>query len=174
MKIQPVVEGHGEVEAVPILLRRLIDEAGAWRIGVGRFPVALDRGGTKSEAPATSPGAVPDIWRQLHDVLIIGRACAGMLQLSCPRVDVFPTHDANLAELNSPCPPLSKVSIGIELVEYSSTSNQTQVALIDPFAKLPAGRGLLGAKRLVDYAGVDDRAHQKRSDLSVSAMKKRP
>ena len=36
MKIQPVVEGHGEVEAVPILLRRLIDEAGAWQIGVGR------------------------------------------------------------------------------------------------------------------------------------------
>ena len=42
MKIQPVVEGHGEVEAVPILLRRLIAEAGAWRIGVGR-PVRRTR-----------------------------------------------------------------------------------------------------------------------------------
>ena len=42
MKIQPVVEGHGEVEAVPILLRRLIDEAGAWQIGVGR-PVRRTR-----------------------------------------------------------------------------------------------------------------------------------
>ena len=36
MKIQPVVEGHGEVEAVPILLRRLIAEAQAWRIQAGK------------------------------------------------------------------------------------------------------------------------------------------
>ncbi|MDE0458763.1 MAG: DUF4276 family protein [Chromatiales bacterium] len=42
MKIQPVVEGHGEAESVPILLRRLIDEAGAWQIGVGR-PVRRTR-----------------------------------------------------------------------------------------------------------------------------------
>ena len=42
MKIQPVVEGHGEVEAVPILLRRLIAEAEAWQIGVGR-PVRRTR-----------------------------------------------------------------------------------------------------------------------------------
>ena len=36
MKIQSIVEGHGEVEAVPILLRRLIDEAQAWRIQAGK------------------------------------------------------------------------------------------------------------------------------------------
>ena len=36
MKIQPIVEGHGEVEALPVLLRRLIDEAQAWTVGVGR------------------------------------------------------------------------------------------------------------------------------------------
>lgn len=34
MKIQPIVEGHGEVSAVPVLLRRLIDEAKAYRIKV--------------------------------------------------------------------------------------------------------------------------------------------
>ncbi len=33
--IQPIVEGHGEVEAVPVLLRRLRDEAGAFHIQVG-------------------------------------------------------------------------------------------------------------------------------------------
>lgn len=33
--IQPIVEGHGEVEAVPVLLRRLRDEAGAFQIQVG-------------------------------------------------------------------------------------------------------------------------------------------
>ena len=36
MKIQPIVEGHGEVKAVPILLRRLIDEAHVWEVEIGR------------------------------------------------------------------------------------------------------------------------------------------
>ena len=30
MIIQPIVEGHGEVAAVPVLLRRLCREAQAW------------------------------------------------------------------------------------------------------------------------------------------------
>lgn len=30
MRIQPIVEGHGEVTAVPVLLRRLRDEAGVY------------------------------------------------------------------------------------------------------------------------------------------------
>ena len=36
MKIQPVVEGHGEIAAVPVLLRRLIAVAEVWRVGVGK------------------------------------------------------------------------------------------------------------------------------------------
>ena len=35
MKIQPVVEGHGEVKAFPVLLRRLIKAAEAWDVGIG-------------------------------------------------------------------------------------------------------------------------------------------
>jgi hypothetical protein len=34
MRIQPIVEGFGEVEAVPVLLRRLRDEAAAFAIDV--------------------------------------------------------------------------------------------------------------------------------------------
>ena len=34
MKIQPIVEGHGEVSSVPILLRRLRDEAQAWGVEI--------------------------------------------------------------------------------------------------------------------------------------------
>jgi hypothetical protein len=34
MNIQPIVEGHGEVGAVPVLLRRLRDEAAAYEIDV--------------------------------------------------------------------------------------------------------------------------------------------
>lgn len=40
--IQPIVEGHGEVDAVPVLLRRLIAEAKAWKIDVGR-PIRRNR-----------------------------------------------------------------------------------------------------------------------------------
>ena len=36
MKIQPVVEGHGEVDALPVLLRRLVTEAQAWGIEIGK------------------------------------------------------------------------------------------------------------------------------------------
>jgi hypothetical protein len=34
MNIQPIVEGHGEVPAVPVLLRRLRDEGTLWQIDV--------------------------------------------------------------------------------------------------------------------------------------------
>ncbi len=35
MNIQPIVEGHGDISAVPILLRRLQVVAGAYGIGIG-------------------------------------------------------------------------------------------------------------------------------------------
>ncbi len=36
MIIQPIVEGYGEVEAFPVLLRRLRDEAQVWTVNIGR------------------------------------------------------------------------------------------------------------------------------------------
>ena len=36
MIIQPIVEGQGDEAAVPLLLRRLRDEAQAWGLDVGR------------------------------------------------------------------------------------------------------------------------------------------
>ena len=36
MKVYPIVEGHGEVEAAPVLLRRLLTEAQCQHVGVGR------------------------------------------------------------------------------------------------------------------------------------------
>ena len=36
MKIQPIVEGHGDVAALPILLRRLVNEAEIWAADIGR------------------------------------------------------------------------------------------------------------------------------------------
>jgi len=36
VKIYPIVEGHGEVQAVPVLLRRLLSQAQCHRVDVGR------------------------------------------------------------------------------------------------------------------------------------------
>ena len=36
MNIQPIVEGHGEVEALPVLLRRLCHEASAWEVQISK------------------------------------------------------------------------------------------------------------------------------------------
>lgn len=36
MKIQPIVEGYGDVEALPVLLRRLVNEAQVWSVDIGR------------------------------------------------------------------------------------------------------------------------------------------
>ncbi len=36
LTIQPIVEGHGEVAAVPVLLRRLVEASQAWGVKIGR------------------------------------------------------------------------------------------------------------------------------------------
>ena len=36
MVIQPIVEGYGEVEAFPVLLRRFVEETQAWTVNIGR------------------------------------------------------------------------------------------------------------------------------------------
>ncbi len=50
MKIQPVVEGHGEVEAFPVLLRRLRDASGAFGVDVGK-PIRRKRSELVREQP---------------------------------------------------------------------------------------------------------------------------
>lgn len=42
MTIQPIVEGHGEVQALPVLLRRLLHEMEMWDVGVGQ-PIRRQR-----------------------------------------------------------------------------------------------------------------------------------
>lgn len=49
MKIQPIVEGHGEVRAVPVLLRRLRDEAQAFGLEVNP-PIRRNRSDFLNEA----------------------------------------------------------------------------------------------------------------------------
>ena len=42
MIIQPIVEGHGDVKAFPVLLRRLVDEVQAWNVSIGQ-PIRRSR-----------------------------------------------------------------------------------------------------------------------------------
>lgn len=42
MIIQPIVEGHGDVKAFPVLLRRLVEEAQVWNVSIGR-PIRRSR-----------------------------------------------------------------------------------------------------------------------------------
>ena len=42
MIIQPIVEGHGDVAAFPVLLRRLVEKAQAWTVNIGR-PIRRSR-----------------------------------------------------------------------------------------------------------------------------------
>ena len=46
--IQPVVEGHSEEEALPVLLRRLCEEASAWAVKIGS-PIRRPRNKLASE-----------------------------------------------------------------------------------------------------------------------------
>lgn len=50
MKIYPIVEGHAEVEAAPVLLRRLLAEAQCFGVGVGR-PIRRKQAEFRSREP---------------------------------------------------------------------------------------------------------------------------
>lgn len=52
MVIQPVVEGHGDVAAFPVLLRRLIEEAQVWNVRIGR-PIRRQRNQLVRETEVT-------------------------------------------------------------------------------------------------------------------------
>lgn len=49
MTIQPIVEGHGDVAAVPVLLRRFVEEAQVWSVRIGR-PIRQPRSRLVEEA----------------------------------------------------------------------------------------------------------------------------
>ena len=57
MNIQPIVEGHGEVKAFPVLLRRLCNEAQAFEIDVNA-PIRRKRSELVKEDRAAQGGPV--------------------------------------------------------------------------------------------------------------------
>ena len=68
--IQPIVEGHGDVAAFPVLLRRLIDEAQAWNVGIGR-PIRRRRDQLVRETEVTRAVRLALLQRDCGAVLIL-------------------------------------------------------------------------------------------------------
>ena len=98
MNIQPIVEGRGEEEAVPVLLRRLIDEAQSWEIDIGR-PIRKPRSDF-----ATENGVIRAVTLARRDP-----SCGGILLLfdsddDCP-AEMGPRVQgwANNASGGTPC-----------------------------------------------------------------------
>ena len=98
VNIQPIVEGHGDVLALPVLLRRLISEAQTWDVGVGR-PIRRPRTKLVQEAGVM----------QAVRVALEQRSCGGVLVVldgnsDCPAV-LGPTVQAwaTAAAKDTPC-----------------------------------------------------------------------
>lgn len=70
MKIQPVVEGYGEVDAVPVMLRRLRDEGQAYGIEVGR-PIRRKRHELVQEASLRKAVRLALLQKDCRAVLIL-------------------------------------------------------------------------------------------------------
>lgn len=70
MKIQPIVEGHGDVAALPVLLRRLINEAQVWGVDIGR-PIRRPRNRLVEEAGV----------QQAVQLALVQPDCGGVLVL---------------------------------------------------------------------------------------------
>ena len=71
MVVVPIVEGHGDVAAVPVLLRRLVDVAQAWdevRIGV---PIRCKRSQLVNQAQLSKRVRVARLREDCGAVLII-------------------------------------------------------------------------------------------------------
>ena len=87
MIIQPIVEGHGEVGAIPVLLRRFLADAGVHDIGVGK-PIRRKRSELVQEATV----------RRSVRLALLQPDCGGILIVfdsddDCPR-DLAPQIEA--------------------------------------------------------------------------------
>ena len=98
MKIQPIVEGHGDVKAFPVLLRRLVDEARAWDVDIGR-PIRRPRHALVEESGV----------RQAVQLALVQPGCRAVLILvdgdaDCP-AHLGPTVQdwATTAAAGAPC-----------------------------------------------------------------------
>lgn len=96
--IQPIVEGHGDVEAVPVLVRRLIEEAGTYKVQVGA-PIRRRRHDLVREEPLKRSAQLARRQRGCSSILIVLDA-----DNDCP-AELAPTleHWTSYAAPDVPC-----------------------------------------------------------------------
>jgi hypothetical protein len=70
MKIYPIVEGHGEVEAVPVLLRRLLAQASSYDVEVGS-PMRRTQAQMRGEQSITAAVRVTMLQPECAAILIL-------------------------------------------------------------------------------------------------------
>ena len=98
MRIQPVVEGHGEVRAVPVLLRRLLVEAHVFDIDIGK-PIRRTRSQLATEEGLARSIALARIQPNCSAILVLFDG-----DDDCP-AELGPTAQrwADAAARNVPC-----------------------------------------------------------------------
>ncbi len=108
--IQPIVEGHGDVAAFPVLLRRLIDEAQAWNVGIGR-PIRSPLGAKeqlegrmeagssyleRTDQPAFSARfSLPDAYRRCRSFRKLAGSFGLLVSAMGQETDTWPPADWN-------------------------------------------------------------------------------
>ena len=71
MMVVPIVEGHGDAVAVPVLLRRLVDAAKAWdAVRIGQ-PIRCKRGQLVDQAELTKRVRLARLRKDCSAILIL-------------------------------------------------------------------------------------------------------
>jgi len=91
--IQPIVEGHGEVEAVPVLLRRLLAEAGRFDIEIGR-PIRRKRSELVDEAGVRRAIKLSRLKAECRAILIMFDADSDCPATLAPQVEAWAQSEA--------------------------------------------------------------------------------
>ncbi len=68
--IQPIVEGHGEVSALPVLLRRLLADLGIYGVSVGA-PIRQTRSALLSEATFRRSVQLAQLRPEVSGILVV-------------------------------------------------------------------------------------------------------
>ncbi len=91
--IQPIVEGFGEVEATPVLLRRLLSEAGVYEFGIGT-PIRRKRSELVRRDPVHRAVQLARLRPDCRAILILFDSDDDCPRELAPRIEEWATEEA--------------------------------------------------------------------------------
>ena len=162
MRIQPIVEGYGEVAAVPVLLRRLRDEAEAFQIEIAS-PIRKRR-----HELITEP-----LLRKAIRLALLQEGCAAVLILfdsddDCPK-ELAPTIAAWAQDEAGPTP----CAVVMAVREYeawllaSLASLRGRRGIVPDAADHPSPEAVRGAKEQISDAMASGRSYSETADQAA-------